>query len=71
MPSAESLVGWLLEHQEVQVTELSDSDSLSSVDALSDSTSISDDFDDLEGAFGEVSIPGFPWVMESGIVRES
>lgn len=55
MPSAESLVGWLLEHQEVQVTTLSDTDSLSSADPLSDSDSMSDEFEDLEGAFKDVS----------------
>ena len=57
MPSAESLVGWLLEHQATeQATELSDTDSLSSIDALSDSDSMSDEFEDLEGAFRDISV---------------
>ncbi len=54
-PSAEALVGWLLEHQELHVAELSDdSESLPSIEGFSDSDSMSDDFEDLEGAFGEV-----------------
>ncbi len=56
MPSAETLVGWLLEHTELQITDLSDSDSLSSIEGFSDSDSMSDDYDDLEGAFGEVIV---------------
>ncbi len=54
-PSAEALVGWLLEHQELHVTEISDdSESLPSIEGFSDSDSMSDEFEDLEGAFGEV-----------------
>lgn len=49
MPSAQSLVGWLLERQEVTVPDLSDTDSLSSVEVPSDSDSMSDEFEDLEG----------------------
>ena len=56
MPSAETLVGWLLEHTELQVADLSDSDGLSSIDAFSDTDSMSDEFEDLDGAFGDVSI---------------
>ena len=55
-PSAESLVSWLLEHQEVQIAELSDSDSLFSSEDFSDSESDSDDMPDIDGAFGEVSM---------------
>ena len=56
-PSAEALVGWLLEHQDLHVTELSeDSESLPSIEGFSDSDSMSDEFEDLEGAFGEVKI---------------
>ncbi|KAK3100706.1 hypothetical protein FSP39_024049, partial [Pinctada imbricata] len=49
-PSAEVLVGWLLEHPEVNFQEDSDSDSVPSsyADLSSDSDSTSDDFDDLE-----------------------
>ena len=54
-PSAEALVGWLLEHQELHVAELSeDSESLPSIEGFTDSDSMSDDFEDMEGAFGEV-----------------
>lgn len=52
-PSPESLVGWLLEHQD-QVVDQSDDETGSSVDAPVDSDSISDDMDDIEGAFQEV-----------------
>ena len=51
LPSAEALVGWLLEHQEVQVSDASDSDSLSSLDGFSDSDSYSDDMDEPAGAY--------------------
>jgi hypothetical protein len=54
VPSAESLVGWLLEHQDLQVTELSDSEEVeldddegSLSDIFSDSDSISDYSDDF------------------------
>ena len=54
-PSAEALVGWLLEHQELHVAELSDdSESLPSIEGFTDSDSVSEDFEDMEGAFGEV-----------------
>lgn len=53
LPSAESLVGWLLENQSLPVADLSDSDSLSSFDAFSDTDSMSDDLEDLQGAFGQ------------------
>jgi hypothetical protein len=40
VPTAEALVGWLLEHQDVQIPGMSDSDSLS--DLFDDSDSMSD-----------------------------
>ena len=46
VPTAEALVGWLLEHQDIQIPGLSDSDSLS--DLFSDSDSISD-YSDFDG----------------------
>ena len=55
MPSAEALVGWLLEHQELQVPQLSDSDSLSSIEGFSDSDStFDDDYEDMDGSISEV-----------------
>ena len=48
-------MGWLLEHQELHVAELSDdSESLPSIEGFTDSDSMSEDFEDMEGAFGEV-----------------
>ena len=49
-PSAETLVGWLLEHQNLQVHEDSDTDySLYSMELASDeSGSMSDIFDDFD-----------------------
>lgn len=52
VPSAESLVGWLLEHPELQVPEFSESDSMSEPDGLSDS----DSEEEVEGAFGETEV---------------
>ncbi|XP_077868707.1 E3 ubiquitin-protein ligase HERC2-like [Saccoglossus kowalevskii] len=49
-PSAEVLVSWLLEHPDLQVPDLvSDSESISSCDDYSDTDSISDEFEDMEG----------------------
>lgn len=46
MPSVETLVGWLLEHQDSS----SDSDSISDDDDLNDQESVSlEDFDDFDG----------------------
>ncbi|XP_014678095.1 PREDICTED: E3 ubiquitin-protein ligase HERC2-like [Priapulus caudatus] len=53
-PSAESVVGWLLEHPALHIPEVSDSDSISSIEGFSDSDSFSDDLDDLEGSFSEL-----------------
>ena len=50
MPAAESLVSWLLEHTEVQIPDMSDSDSISDLECLSDSDD-SEEFE-LEGAYG-------------------
>ncbi|XP_048243824.1 E3 ubiquitin-protein ligase HERC2-like isoform X1 [Haliotis rufescens] len=46
--SAEALVSWLIEHQEVPGQEESDTDSLSSIDGYSESDSMSEDFDDFD-----------------------
>jgi hypothetical protein len=52
-PSAESLVGWLLEHQDLS----SDSESLSDVDDLSGPGSVTlDEYDDFEGLLGEAEV---------------
>ncbi|KAJ8297784.1 hypothetical protein KUTeg_024315 [Tegillarca granosa] len=48
-PSPESLVGWLVEHSELNLQEDTDTDTDSiSVDLYSDSDSTSDDFEDLD-----------------------
>ena len=51
-PGAEGLVGWLLEHQDIHLPDMSDSDSLSDdLDQFSDTESLSDDMELLvEGA---------------------
>jgi hypothetical protein len=57
-PRAETLVGWLLEHQDLPVPEMSDSDSSSDVDISAteydDSDSMSDDYEDMEGTGPEL-----------------
>ena len=58
MPNAESLVGWLLEHQQLRLTNLSDSDSLTGSDASSDSDTSSDEYEEAEGAFGYIQVCG-------------
>lgn len=58
MPEAETLVGWLLEHADLQIVE-SDTDSESSyedLDVYSDTDSVSDYSDEYEGAYGESNV---------------
>ena len=61
-PNAEALVSWLLEHQELQIPELSDSDSLSDIEGFSDSDSFSDEFEDLDEL--DVQVPSYnSWLV--------
>lgn len=54
-PSLEALVNWLLEHNdELQLQDMTDSDSESSLDAFSDTDSMSDEFEEMDGAFSDV-----------------
>ena len=60
VPSAESLVGWLLENQQLRLTSLSDSDSLTGSDQSScESDTSSDEYEEAEGAFGYVQVRFF------------
>ena len=55
-PSAESLVGWLLEHQELQIDSLSDVDGKSDVadaEGLSDFEFMLADLEDFDGSLDE------------------
>ncbi|XP_064637694.1 E3 ubiquitin-protein ligase HERC2-like isoform X2 [Lineus longissimus] len=55
MPSAEALVGWLLEHPDYESADTTtDSDDTSFADSMSETDSMSSDFEDLEGAFQEM-----------------
>ena len=54
MPTAETVVNWLIEHIESLPADDSDSESVSSVDYDSDTDSTSDALDDLDSS-GEVS----------------
>lgn len=44
-PTAETLVGWLLEHPDLNLDDDTDTDSISSLDFYSDSDSTSEDFE--------------------------
>ena len=57
MPSVESLVGWLLEHQ-LGLSNLSDSDSLTASDQSTETDTSSDEYEEAEGAFGYVQVGG-------------
>lgn len=48
-PSAETLVGWLLEHPDLNLDDDTDTDSISSLDFYSDTDSTSEDFEAEEG----------------------
>ena len=65
VPSAESLVGWLLEHQQLRLTSLSDSDSLTASDQTSESDTSSDEYEEAEGAFGYVQVGLFSLIQFS------
>ena len=54
-PRAEAIVDWLLEHQDLQLPDLSDSES-SDVSVFSDSDSVSDDYEDMEGAGADIAL---------------
>lgn len=54
-PRAEAVVDWLLEHQDLQLPEISDSES-SDVSIFSDSDSMSDDYEDMEGAGADIAL---------------
>ena len=47
MPSAEAIVNWLIEHQDLQTGEQCDTDSLSTSDSSTESDSMSE-FDETE-----------------------
>ncbi|ESO89418.1 hypothetical protein LOTGIDRAFT_218809 [Lottia gigantea] len=47
-PTAESLVGWLLEHQDTAPPDDTDTESLSSVDGYTDTDSMSEDFEEYD-----------------------
>jgi len=59
VPTAEAVVGWLLEHHELQVAgdDLSDSEPVSDVDGLSDLESILDEVEDNFCASNEGRLP--------------
>jgi E3 ubiquitin-protein ligase HERC2 len=57
-PSVETLVGWLLEHSELQMSDLSDTDSISDdYDIFSDSDGMLDDLEDMTNAVMEAQAP--------------
>lgn len=58
-PTAEAVVGWLLEHHELQIAgdDLSDSEPVSDVDGLSDLESILDEVEDDFSASNEGRLP--------------